>query len=378
MAENKQGGATHLENSHIQESTPQLDTLSPQSSAPGWKPLQNKQPEGDTALALFQDTEQLHNVINPVEEKKLIKKIDMIILPCLAICYVFYYIDKTTLSYAAIFGIKDDLHLEGTKYSWLSSIFYFGWLAWSFPTNYLMQKFPVAKYLAFNIFMWGALLMCQAAARNFTELAVLRALSGAAEGCSDSSFMIITSMWYTRREQPIRIGLWYSANGIGIALGGLIGYSIGNIRGSLASWKYEFLIVGACCCIWGIVLWFFLPDSPVTAKVLSIDEKRMAVERLRENQTGVENKTFKWVQVKEWAIDYKTYMFFLIGMVSNVPNGGISNFGTLIIRGFGYSTQGQGDSFVDEDSEERRRRDLDATAFADMTDRENLNFRYMF
>lgn len=70
-------------------------------------------------------------------------------------------IDKTTLSYAAIFGIKDDLHLEGTEYSWLSSIFYFGWLAWAFPTNYLMQKFPVAKYLAFNIFMWGALLMCQ-------------------------------------------------------------------------------------------------------------------------------------------------------------------------------------------------------------------------
>lgn len=181
MTENKQGEVTQLENSHIQESNPQLGTLSPQSSTPGWKSLQNKQPEGDTALALFQDTEQLHNIIDSVEESKLIKKIDMIILPCLAICYVFYYvgyclnhmffltntcanapqIDKTTLSYAAIFGIKDDLHLEGTEYSWLSSIFYFGWLAWAFPTNYLMQKFPVAKYLAFNIFMWGALLMCQ-------------------------------------------------------------------------------------------------------------------------------------------------------------------------------------------------------------------------
>ncbi|TGO16616.1 hypothetical protein BTUL_0026g00700 [Botrytis tulipae] len=340
MDQNKQGEGevTHLEGPSIQQGNHQFDTLSPQSSLPPWKPSQRKQPEGDTALALFQDTEQLHQAIDPVEERKLIKKIDMVILPCLAVCYMFYYIDKTTLSYAAIFGIKDDLHLEGTKYSWLSSIFYFGWLAWAFPTNYLMQKFPVAKYLAFNIFMWGALLMCQAAARNFTELAVLRALSGAAEGCSDSSFMIITSMWYTRREQPIRIGLWYSANGVGIALGGLIGYGIGNIRGSLASWRYEFLIVGACCCIWGIVLWLFLPDSPVTAKVLSIDEKRMAVERLRENQTGVENKTFKWKQVKEWAGDYKTYLFFLIGLMANIPNGGISNFGTLIIKGFGYST----------------------------------------
>jgi hypothetical protein len=38
---------------------------------------------------------------------------------------------KTTLSYAAIFGIIEDLDLHGTQYSWLSSIFYFGFLAWA-------------------------------------------------------------------------------------------------------------------------------------------------------------------------------------------------------------------------------------------------------
>jgi MFS family permease len=55
--------------------------------------------------------------------------------------------------------------------------------------------------------------------------------------------MLITSMWYTRREQPVRLGLWYTANGFGIALGGLLGYGIGHIRGALPSWKYEFLIM---------------------------------------------------------------------------------------------------------------------------------------
>jgi len=37
-----------------------------------------------------------------------------------------------------------------------------------------------------------------AGAKNFVTLAVLRALSGAAEGCSDSAFMLITSMWVGR------------------------------------------------------------------------------------------------------------------------------------------------------------------------------------
>jgi MFS family permease len=113
---------------------------------------------------------------------------------------------------------------------------------------------------------------------------------------SDPSFMLITQMWYTRREQPLRIGLWYTANGAGIALGGLLGYAIGHIKGALASWRYEFIIIGALCCTWGIVLSIFLPDSPVKAKFLNDREKRIAVERLKANQTGVENKHLKMYQ----------------------------------------------------------------------------------
>ena len=75
------------------------------------------------------------------------------------------YVDKTTLSYAAIFGFKKDLHLDGDqvrallipllclatdsfhKYSWLSSVFYLGWLFWALPANMLLQKAPPAYYL---------------------------------------------------------------------------------------------------------------------------------------------------------------------------------------------------------------------------------------
>ena len=240
--------------------------------------------DADTAVALFSD--DINETIDPQRLKRLERKIDFMILPYLAVCYAFFYIDKTTLSYAAIFGIEDDLHLKGTEYSWLSSIFYFGFLIWAFPTNFLMQKFPIGmnypSYLSigyvapsrellhyrFNItkvntsgpiysygtchdgsiecqltMFRGFFLMLQATARNFSTLAVLRALGGAAESCSDPSFMLITSMWYTRRQQPVRIGIWYTANGLGIAGGGLLGYGIGNIKGELRSWKYEFLIM---------------------------------------------------------------------------------------------------------------------------------------
>ncbi|KAH8695596.1 major facilitator superfamily domain-containing protein [Talaromyces proteolyticus] len=276
--------------------------------------------------------------IDQDSEKRLVRKLDLRILPLLGICYFFYYVDKTTLSYAAIFGIKDSLHLEGTAYSWLSSIFYFGWLVWAIPSNLIMQRLPPAWYLSFNIFMWGILLMCEAASKNFATLSVLRILSGAFEAIADPAFMLIISTYYTREEQPSRISAYYLWNGIGVAGGGLIGYGIGHIKGALESWRYEFIVVGAICSFWGIVLCLLLPNSPATFWGFTHDERLMVIARMRRNQTGIEQRQIKWDQIKEAYLDYKTWLFTLLGFVANIPNGGISNFSTLVIEGLGFDT----------------------------------------
>lgn len=69
--------------------------------------------DGDTALALLNDASVPHQPITPDEERRLVRKIDFMILPYLAVCYAFFYIDKTTLSYAALFGIREDLGIVG-------------------------------------------------------------------------------------------------------------------------------------------------------------------------------------------------------------------------------------------------------------------------
>ncbi|KAG8925914.1 hypothetical protein FRC02_009347 [Tulasnella sp. 418] len=275
--------------------------------------------------------------IDPVEELKLVRKVDYRIIPLLGVCYAFYYIDKTTLSYAALFGIREDLHLNSNEYSWLGSIFYWGWLVWAVPGNLLMQKMAIGKYLGINIFFWGFFLAWQALTHGFPAMAVLRFISGACEAVADPCFMFVTAMWYTRREQPIRIGLWYLANGVGVAFGGIIGYGIGQISSHIPNWRLEFLIVGLCCCLWGAMIFMLVPGSPVTARWLTQEQRWIAIARLSGNQTGIENKTFKWYQFKEALIDPKTYLFFLFAVSGNVPSAGISNFGTLIVKGLGYN-----------------------------------------
>jgi MFS family permease len=145
--------------------------------------------------------------------------------------------------------------------------------------------------------------------------------------------------WYTRREQPLRIGLWYTANGLGIALGGLLGYGIGHIKGALASWRYEFIIIGALCCIWGIVIAIYMPDSPVTAKFLNDREKRIAIQRLKGNQTGVENKHLKVSLASRWrCLSFPSSFWLTLEIV--VPSGrGIHRHQTLPFLSAWYRVQ---------------------------------------
>lgn len=98
----------------------QEEALSPSTTAGKWKLSRG---DGDAAMALFRDPAEIHEPRDPEEEKRLVRKIDYMILPYIAVCYAFFYIDKTTLSYAAIFGIREDLNLVGTEYNWLSSAF---------------------------------------------------------------------------------------------------------------------------------------------------------------------------------------------------------------------------------------------------------------
>lgn len=80
--------------------------------------------------------------------KKLRWKLDLRLLPLLCLTYALQSIDKTTLGYAAVFGLEDDLHLQGTEYSWLGAIFYLGYLIWEFPTNVMLQKLPINYFMS--------------------------------------------------------------------------------------------------------------------------------------------------------------------------------------------------------------------------------------
>ncbi|KAF2807988.1 membrane transporter [Mytilinidion resinicola] len=270
----------------------------------------------------------------------------------MCLVYGLNYLDKTTLSYASIMGIKkphsDDkltsgIDLTGNQYSWLGSMFYFGYLAWEYPTNRLLQRLPLGKYSAFNIIMWGLVLSCFAAVENYAGAIAIRFFLGVFESAVTPGFALFTSQWYTKKEQGTRTGIWFSFNGFAQIFGGLVAYGIAvgtqKHGTSIEPWKIVFLVTGLLTMCMGIVFLFIIPDNQMNARWLSKEDRLLAIERIRINQQGVGNKHFKWYQLQEALLDPLSWAFFFYALVADIPNGGISNFFSQLIVGFGYTPQ---------------------------------------
>ena len=111
-----------------------------------------------------------HPTMDSDKARRILRRIDQRIMPLLFVTYVFNFMDKVILSSAAVFGLRDDNNLVGTDYSWVSSVFYFGYFFWTYPTSLLIARLPIGKYVAVNTFFWGAVVALTAACSNFGGL----------------------------------------------------------------------------------------------------------------------------------------------------------------------------------------------------------------
>ncbi|CAG9942669.1 unnamed protein product [Clonostachys rosea f. rosea IK726] len=265
---------------------------------------------------------------------RVLRRIDLALLPLMLTVYFLHALDKATLSYASIFGLIEDTKLEGDQFSWLGSIVYVAQLIFQLPVAWALVKLPVGKFTSLMALGWGITLTGMAGAKRFPHLLGARFLLGSFETSIGPSFVAITQMWWRRREQTLRIGSWYCMNGLSWVLGSLITYALASIHSSLKSYQIIFLFFGLVTVLFAFIMFFRMPDSPTEAKFLSDEDKVIAIERLRDNQMGVMSREWRYSQFYETLRDPKTWLWTAMIFCASVPSNGIGIFGPLIIKSF--------------------------------------------
>lgn len=266
------------------------------------------------------------------EAKRVLRKLDLILLPVMMISYLLSFIDKAALSNASILGIRTDDHLVGQQYSWVSAIFYFGYLVAQYPSSVLMQKLPIGRYFGVMIVLWGLCSTLTAVTTNFATLAVARFFLGCFETCISPVLTIFVGQYWTRREQPLRACVWW----MGAPVGGFIidglAYSITGPNwggGKYTQWQVLYLIWGPLTMAWGVLLFFVLPNSPMKAWFLSERERKVAVMRVITNHTGIENRHYRTYQVVECLKDVQAWAFFSLALLQCIVGSGLTNVSAL-------------------------------------------------
>ncbi|KUI59781.1 hypothetical protein VP1G_06990 [Cytospora mali] len=192
-----------------------------------------------------------------------------------------------------------------------------------------------------NTLFWGVVVGLTAVCTNYGGLLAVRFLLGVAEATITPAFMFMTTSWYTRDEIPFRTGIWFSGNSIGGLIASLFAFGVGHISEDdrVGPWRWMYIILGIATFLWGIVLWFSLPDSVSSAKFLTAEEKQIATDRIIVSGTGRTEKTsWDWSQMRECLVDPKTWIIFALEVIAQIPNGGTQNFANLVIKSFGFTS----------------------------------------
>ncbi|KAG5815079.1 hypothetical protein H9Q74_010630 [Fusarium xylarioides] len=108
-----------------------------------------------TDLASVANGAILGGDLTPEEDRRILRKADLRLPPIMAFAYLFQFLDKTALSYTAILGLREDLHLKGEEYGWASAIYYFGYSWW--PWNNVLEVVPYANFFKAIFICFGAL-----------------------------------------------------------------------------------------------------------------------------------------------------------------------------------------------------------------------------
>ncbi|RXW18286.1 hypothetical protein EST38_g7565 [Candolleomyces aberdarensis] len=271
----------------------------------------------DTAAIIAEDAAE---TLTPEVANQLRKKIDRHLLPLMCFTFIIMIADQVVVAQSAILGIFEGANLTQDEFNWLATILYITILAVEYPQNLALQRFPIGKWMSLNILVWSVALLAHAACKSFGALVACRIVLGMCEGVILPGFMLVTSMFYTRKEHTQRVGYWYMAGMCGSSFLGFLAFGLLHITGTkLMPWQWMMIIMGIVTFLFGVVFFLFFPDSPTTARFLTPEERILTVQRIKVNQAGVENKRWKREQFIETLKDTKVWVMAGFGFLSHVP-----------------------------------------------------------
>ncbi|KAL3431398.1 major facilitator superfamily domain-containing protein [Aspergillus tetrazonus] len=257
------------------------------------------------------DQMSARTLLTRAEEKKLLRRIDLRLMALCSLIFMFKNLDSNNASNARIMNqgtdmnIMTQLGITSNEYNLVTVLYYIPYIVLEAPSNLLLKRFSPSKWQSRIMISWGIFLMCNAAVKNKSGLYATRFLLGAAEAGQFPGVILQMTYWYRPDEMSLR----------------LLAYAFDTVSGAggLSWWQWLFLTEGIATVIFGIAIWFLLPDFPATATWLTDREKAFIQGRLPQNAPRASEQNFKLGEIIDSLKDLRLWLSIAQAQLLNIP-----------------------------------------------------------
>src|SRR6202166_2693831 len=203
-----------------------------------------------------------------------VRKAALRFVPLLTIAYLFNYLDRTSLGFAAL-TMNQQLGLSAGQFGLAAGILFVGYCLFEIPSNLLLYRFGARRWLARMMISWGLVSAATAFVVGPNSFYALRLLLGIAEAGFFPGVTFFLAAWFPAQYRT-RMLAWFL---VGIPLSSLVGSPVCGLLlqmdgiWGLAGWQWLFLLVSLPCIPLGLVTLRLLSDSPQAATWVTPEER---------------------------------------------------------------------------------------------------------
>lgn len=222
-------------------------------------------------------------------QQSVINKLFRRLIVFLFILFVFSYLDRINIGFAGL-TMGKDLGLTSTMFGLATTLFYVMYVICGIPSNIMLSIVGARRWIAILMVIWGIASTATMFATGPNSLYVLRMLVGIAEAGFLPGLLLYLTFWFPAQYRARANALFMIAMPVTMALGSLASGYILNLDGvlNLKGWQWLFLLEGFPSVLLGLVVWFWLDDSPDKAKWLTADDKACLHEMLEADRAALQ------------------------------------------------------------------------------------------
>ncbi|GAB1313755.1 High-affinity nicotinic acid transporter [Madurella fahalii] len=273
--------------------------------------------------------------------KRLIRKIDITLIPFLSLLYLLSFLDRTNIGNARLDTLEEDLNIDrnSLQYNDALAIFFPFYVAAEIPSNMAMKRWRPSIWIPSIMVAWAICTTLMGIVNNYAGLMACRSALGIAEGGLFPGITYYITMWYRRHECGLRMAIFFSAATAAGAFGGLLARGIMDMGGvgGLSGWQWIFILEGLLTFAVALIAYMVMQDYPATAKFLTPAERDEVQARLKLDRSSLADEfdvKYFWAALKDWKI--WVHMFITIGVYTGLYS--YSLFLPTIINNLGTAT----------------------------------------